>query len=174
MDWSFLRMAFRNPGKIIRYEGEEGTDVEGFWIEVRQVRTGDAFAALTKNTYWIDLHEAMAPYVVSWNFEGEIVDEVEKPAIGDVVPARTTYAVRYEPLPPPAEAGGEIFNKVATEVKQWILLKLQGSLFHRDEDPGKDESSSEPMPDGEQSEMPEATSKPRRSRKSSPVPLPAT
>jgi hypothetical protein len=170
-------MAFRNPGKIIRYEGEPGTEVEGFWIDVRQVRTGDAFAALTKNSYWIDLHEAMSPFVIAWNFEGEVLEEVEKPEIvgvGVTVPARTTYAVRYEPLPPPAEAGPEIFTKVAVEVKQWILLKLQGSLFHRDEDPGKGESSSEPMPDGEQSETPVATSKPRRSRKSSPTPLAAT
>lgn len=162
-------MAFRNPGKIIRYEGEPGTPVDGFWIEIRQVRTGDAFAALTKNSYWIDLHEAMAPFVVGWNFEGEVLDEIQKEAIGEVVPARTTFAVRFESLPPPAEAGPEIFNKVAVEVKQWILLKLQGSLFHRDEDPGKERSSSEPMPDGEPSETPAVTSKRRRARTSSPA-----
>lgn len=167
-------MAFRNPGKIIRYEGEADSPVEGFWIEIRQVRTGDAFAALTRNTYWVDLHEAMAPFVVGWNFEGEVLDEIQKEAIGEVVPARTTYAVRFEQLPPPAEAGPEIFSKVAVEVKQWILMKLQGSLFHKDDDPGKDGSSSEPMPDGEQSETPAATSKRRRSRSSSPAPLVAT
>jgi hypothetical protein len=167
-------MAFRNPGKIIRYEGEPGTEVDGFWIDVRQVRYGDAIQALLHNTYWIDLFEVMAPFVVGWNLEGEIFEEVEKPAAGERVPDRTSYVVRYGPIPPPAEGGIEVFSKLPEAAWQWILECLHRSVFHRDEDPGKGESSSEPMPDGEQSETPAATSKPRRSRKSSPVPLPAT
>ena len=177
-------MAFRNPGKIIEYHGEKGTPLEGFWIKVRQVRTGEAYAALTRSTYWIDLHEAMAPYVIDWNFEGEIFENVEKPAVvavGVNIPARTTVAIRYELLPPPAEGGPDIFNKVAVEVKEWILIKLRESILHRDDDGGASGakgkvagSSSAPGPDGEPSATPASTRKSRRSRKSSGTPSNAT
>jgi len=176
-------LGFRYRPRTIRYEGDPGTDFEGLWIDVLQVRTGAEFQALTQNSYWADLHEVMAPFVVGWNLEGAVADPVERDAIGTVVEARTAYELAYAPLPPPAEAGADVFSKVGPEVKAWIRAKLQESLWYRDEPDGGatrakgkvSGNSSGDSPAGEPSATAEISApKPRRARKSSPAPLNAT
>lgn len=141
-------MGFRYRARTIRYEGDAGSPFEGLWIEVTQVRTGAEYTALAKNEYWIDLHPVMAPFVVGWNLDGVVADPVERDAIGAVVDAHTAYELTYAPLPPPAEAGPDVFDKVPVEVKQWIHRKLLESIFYRDDDGGatraKGKASSNP------------------------------
>jgi hypothetical protein len=127
-------VGYRFPSKTIRYEGDPDTDFTGLWIDVRQVRSGAEFMALTKNTYWADLHVVMAPFVLAWNVEGPTATEVERDAIGKLVPGHTATDLTYGELPPPAEAGPDVFLTVPVEVKGWIHGKLIESMFHRKEE----------------------------------------
>lgn len=152
--------------KVIRYEGEPGTLFDGLWVDVVQVRHGDVWTLLNETRHWIDLHELMAPYVVGWNVEGTTIEDVERDAVGKVVPARTAQTVRMSELPPPAEAGPDVFPKIDLEVKAWILLKLRESILWREPDPEKKETPpSGNAPAGTPDETAAKSSTSRKSRR---------
>jgi hypothetical protein len=127
-------VGYRFPSKTIRYEGDPHSEFAGLWIDVQQVRSGAEFIALTKNTYWADLHIIMAPFVLAWNVEGPTATEVERDAIGELVPGHTATDLTYAVLPAPADAGPDVFQSVPVEVKTWIHTKLIDSTFHREEE----------------------------------------
>lgn len=126
-----LAGGFRGPRERRRIDGAAGSPLEGFWIEVDGGLTNGEIAALRRNTYWVDLHRLMAPAVVGWNYVAEIIEEVEVPEeIGpegqQLAPARTVARVVGEEwLPPPAEAGPEVFWRLDEPTKQWILNRLK-------------------------------------------------
>lgn len=130
---------YRGPGSGTpiperrRVEGGEGTPFAGFWVELDAGLTNGQREALRRNTYWWDLHRLMAPLVLGWNYVAETVEAVAEPPVygedgaTELVPARTVHRVTGEEwLPPPCDAGPDVFLRVDAATKRWIRDRLIG------------------------------------------------
>lgn len=82
----------------------------GLWAEVRDDLTFAQINAIPfgGDVVWRNAWEAIAPYVIDWNAEGLDVET------GD-----------YAPLPPPAQAGPEVFEQTPKAVTTWLVLELK-------------------------------------------------
>lgn len=135
----------------IRFEGDAGSPFEGIWIEVRKVRSQAELRAITQNTYFVDLVEIMAPYIIAWNVTGTEEYTETAPESGNI-PEREVIRFREVEMPPPAEnteslAVLTLFNQ---ELFYWIRDRLVASIIHRTTDPKALNSPSASTPDNEQ------------------------
>lgn len=105
---------------------------------------------LTNDTTYGELFPVIAPYVVAWNAMG-----------------RNSETGEYELLPPPAEAGPDVFKKVEPMVTTFLALKLRTVHLGDPAEREKKELSSDVTPDGKSgtgsTSRPQAMS--RRNRK---------
>lgn len=86
---------------------------------------------LDKDATFRDLFAAIAPYVVQWN------------ALG-----RSAASGGYEPLPPPAEAGPDIFRSVDPQISTFLALMLKTVHFGDQEERSPKSTPSDDTPDG--------------------------
>ena len=159
-------MASAHPGRTFEYHGAEGSDLEGAWIKVRQVRIGADVEALISAAYVADLHAVMAPFILDWNLSGKQIVEVEVPAIvrpdgTEAAPARTRKESRDTELPAPADAGPDVLLAIDNEVRNWIVTCLLESLSGKT-DPKALTTPSSPSPSGAPEAAKETTSPRRR------------
>ena len=121
---------YRPPARYLRIEGEPGTDLEGFWAEVRSNLLGAEITALRSANYFMDLHPVLAPLIRQWNYMAPVERERVEPAVmsadgkTEIIPERTVVAVEYEALPPPAEAGPDILDRVDANTKVWLRAHI--------------------------------------------------
>lgn len=105
---------------------------EQLWAEIEDI-TFDEQAAIPfgQQFRYLDLWQAIAPYIHTWNAtERKRVD-------GGVV---------YEPLPPPAEAGPEVFGRCSKWIGQWLAIELKYGPLKKDTDPKGKSTDSMPAP----------------------------
>lgn len=131
------------------------------WLRDRMHETGDATI----------VYEALAPLVARWNVEGSTFD----PETGEVA---------WERLPPPAEAGPDVFRRVDDLTVWWLLVNAINAPATLGEARGRPSTRSDGPPAGAPSETPASGSgspspTPSRSsrrgkRSSSPTPAAST
>lgn len=125
--------------KIVRIEGEPGTEFDGLWLDVRKVQTWPEYNALIEALYWADIHEQLAFYIQDWNLTATRIVEETKPAIMDgetvIAPERVRRIAREAPLPSPAVGGADVFLTLPSDTKSWLRLQVIASMYHRDDDP---------------------------------------
>lgn len=171
---------FIYPEKVITYTGEPGTPLEGIEVRLNQLRLGADVEALVSARYVADIHAVIAPFVVGWNVGGKQIVEIDVPAVlspegKELIAARIRKESRTVELPPPAEAGPDIFLAITPEVRDWIIGRLYESVGHRDADPKAPKNESGPSPDGAPAKTPNVTPvSGRKARSSSTKPLAAT
>jgi hypothetical protein len=113
---------FRRVRARHRIEGV-GEDA-GLWMEVADVEL------LGRLRYDVDLFRACAPLVLAWNVAAPVYDDEPIPAEtwdGVAVPERTVPRLAgWERLPPPAEAGPDVFLRVPDQrTLTWIFARLR-------------------------------------------------
>lgn len=86
--------------------------------------------AIDGDRKWNDLFAAMAPMVVAWNLT-----------------ARVSGTNEYEPIPPPAEAGPDVFRALEPKVTAWLAMKIRAAQYEIDDLP-KESTPSAPTPGG--------------------------
>lgn len=105
------------------------------WLRDRMHETGDATIA----------YDTLAPLIVQWNVEGSTFD----PETGEVV---------WEMLPPPAEAGPDVFSRVDDLTVWWLLVNTINAPVVLGEGRGRPSIRSDEPPAGESSETPPGSS----------------
>lgn len=146
------------PGRIIRVEGTDDSECAGLWADLRQIRTGAEYRALsTTGQKWGDVVRTMAPYIVAWNIEG--IEEVTEtvPAVlaedGSITePEFVRVTLTRASVPPPAEAGPDVLIGCAAPVRYWLLARLIETLWYRADDPKSSRRLSSDTPPGPSSE----------------------
>lgn len=103
---------------------------EQLWAEIEDI-TFDEQAAIPygQQFRYADLWAAIAPYVHAWNATG-----------------RNRETKQYEALPPPAEAGPEMFSRCPKMVAQWLAIELKYGPLKKDTDPKGSGTDSTPAP----------------------------
>lgn len=186
MDQSLAAGGYRPPARYIRIEGPPDTDFAGMWAEVRSNLLGAEVVALRSANYFVDLHRQMAPLIRAWNYMAPVECERVEPAVmsedgkTEIIPERTVVTVEWEALPPPAEAGPEVLERVDGNTKVWLraeilfapirILDAKPAKEPKDDTPeGKSLGHAEPTADGMPGEETKTTPKPmnRRVRRSS-------
>lgn len=178
MDHAAAAGGFRPPARYSRIDGPPDSDLAGFWAEIRTNLLGAEVVALRSANYFVDLHRVMAPLIRAWNYEAPVERERVEPAIladdgaTEIVPERTVVEVDYEPLPPPAEAGPEVLERVDAVTKVWLRaeilfapLRIEGAKPAKkpeDDTPeGKSSGRAGTTPGGTPDEAAPSTRKPR-------------
>jgi hypothetical protein len=166
---------YRTPPRYRVVHGAEGSQYEGLWAEIRSNLLGGEIDALNADQTWRSLERLMAPFVVAWNVVAPVMELDAIPAeIGpdgktEVMPERHETRLRDELLPPPAEAGPDVFRRVDKNVKWWLKTQLSIAPMVQGEETLKPSTRSGLTPDGPPAAIepsPSAASSPKTSRRS--------
>lgn len=132
------------------------TDSDPLWAEIRSNLTGGELEWMKAARTDDEIRARMAPYVLAWNCQAQVYD-----ADAD--------ELRWEALPPPAEAGPDVLTKVDA----WTVVWLRTQLITAPQRPGDDalepSSSSRASADGASSAIEPSTNdapSPTKSRSS--------
>lgn len=126
---------------------------ESLWAEIDDITFEEKtwIPALTAETMYADIWREIWPYIRAWNVLG-----------------RNRETKQFEPLPPPAEAGPEVFSSVQPMIiAGWLAHELKfGHLRNRALDEKKESTSSErgrkSDTDSDSSEQPSSPTSRRR------------
>lgn len=103
------RIVKANPDLFAKLAPAEG--MAWFEAEVRDDLTILQQRNLPTTGAWEPIFRMMAPWVVGWNASEQNEETGE-----------------WEPLPPPAEAGWEVFERVSTHVAAFLVLAFKFNL----------------------------------------------
>lgn len=125
---------FRPATRVLRFQAGPDDPLPALWVEVRALAYGAELTALTSRTYFHDILDFLSPYVVGWNAPGVQLVERVIPAAGEL-PERTVQDPVDVMLPPPAEAGPDVFGAIAADdlpaVWTWIRGVVIRSAYER-------------------------------------------
>lgn len=123
------------------FEAAEGAEPFRATI-VTSLTFAEVDAIPLEDARWKDIFKAIAPYVLAWN-----------------AMARNVETGEYEPVPPPAEAGPDVFQLVPPDVTVFLAVKLKTAhLGDKDERP-KESAPSDDTPDGRHENSTASTTK---------------
>lgn len=126
------------PAIYKRMEGDPGGRFAGLWIETQSNLLNVEVRVIGSLTYWVDIHNVIAPLIRAWNIQGPKEVTVTRPALladdGEtvIVPERQVPELVWETLPPPMEAGPGVFEFIDQLTKQWIWTQVQNAPYQRD------------------------------------------
>jgi hypothetical protein len=169
---------------------EAGENVVGTWATIRGNPTNGQVQAISQpNALWTDVGPWLAPLVKAWGVMVEEVTWKEIPAVlaedgTETTPARrVAESIEMVPLPPPSEAGWEVFLRCDPDVRNWVHEQAILARLHvlgemglgkssNGVTPQASATSSGSTPDGTPDEATSDTAKPmsRHARKSSRTP----